>query len=137
MEFINCPICNEIFAKNQFRDVCPKCYVKEEKDFETVKNFMRKRENRTATIDQIVKHTDVDEKTIIKFIKKGRLQKAHFPNLGYPCDRCGHIITKGLYCEKCLKELRTELETFQNEEKRKKQLLEWEKSTYYSKNTKE
>lgn len=133
MEFVNCPNCNEVFVKNNFRDVCPKCWEKEEKDFETVKNFLRKRENRAATIEQIVEQTGVDEKAIIKFVKKGRLQKTQFPNLGYPCERCGHIITKGLYCEKCISELRTELETFQKEEQRKKEILEREKRTYLSK----
>lgn len=135
-EFVNCPNCNEIYIKNKFRDVCPKCWKKEEEDFQTVNKFLRKRENRAATIEQIEKQTGVDESTIIKFVKKGRLLQAQFPNLGYPCERCGHIITKGLYCENCAEDLRTELETFHKEEQRKKEILEREKQTYYSRKSK-
>ncbi len=136
-EFVNCPSCGEIFLKNKFRDVCPKCYKKEEEDFQTVYKFMRKRENRAATIDQIVTQTGVSEELILKFIKKGRLQTTQFPNLGYPCDHCGHIIRKGKLCEKCSSELRNELEVFHKEEKRKHELLEREKGTYYSQSSKD
>lgn len=132
MELENCPNCNEIYEKNKFRDVCPKCWKKEEADFQTVNNFMRKRVNRVATVEQIVDQTGVSENLILKFIKKGRLQPSMFPNLGYPCDRCGRFIQKGNLCTVCNEELRDELETFQKEEQRKR---EREKKTYlYKKN---
>jgi flagellar operon protein (TIGR03826 family) len=132
VELVNCPNCNDIFAKNQFRDLCPKCWKKEEDDFQTINQFMRKRENRAATIDQVVQHTGVKEELILKFIKKGRLQLTHFPNLGYPCDKCGHIIRTGKLCEKCASELREDLKTFQVEEKRKQELQLRERKTYYT-----
>jgi flagellar operon protein (TIGR03826 family) len=132
MELENCPNCNEIFEKNKFRDVCPKCWKKEEQDFQTVNNFMRKRVNRVATVEQIVDQTGVSEELILKFIKKGRLQPSMFPNLGYPCDRCGRFIQKGKLCGECSKELHEDLETFHKEEQRKK---DSEKRTYlYKKN---
>jgi flagellar operon protein (TIGR03826 family) len=132
VELVNCPNCNDIFAKNQFRDLCPKCWKKEEDDFQVINQFMRKRENRAATIDQVVKYTGVKEELILKFIKKGRLQLANFPNLGYPCDKCGHIIRKGKLCDRCAGELREDLQTFQAEEKRKQELQLRERTTYYS-----
>ena len=131
-ELVNCPNCNEIFVKNKFRDVCPKCWKQEEEDYNTVYQFMRKRENRAATIEQVVRQTGVKEELILKFIKKGRIQITHFPNLGYPCDRCGRIIRTGKLCENCTAELREDLQTFQSEEKRKRELLKGEKATYYS-----
>jgi flagellar operon protein (TIGR03826 family) len=132
MELINCPNCNAIFVKNQFRDICPKCWKKEEEDFQTINQFMRKRENRAATIEQVVEQTGVSEELILKFIKKGRLQLTNFPNLGYPCDKCGRIIRTGKLCENCAGELREGLKTFQAEEKRKQELLQRQRSTYYS-----
>jgi flagellar operon protein (TIGR03826 family) len=132
MELINCPNCNDIFVKNQFREICQKCWKKEEEDFQTIYQFMRKRENRAATIDQVVEQTGVSEELILKFIKKGRLQLTHFPNLGYPCDKCGRIIRTGKLCENCAGELREDLKTFQAEEKRKQELLQRQRSTYYS-----
>jgi flagellar operon protein (TIGR03826 family) len=131
-QLINCPNCNDIFVKNQFRDLCPKCWKREEDDFQTINQFMRKRENRAATIEQVVKYTGVDEELILKFIKKGRLQLTNFPNLGYPCDKCGRIIRTGKLCEKCSQGLREELNTFQAEEKRKQELQLRERKTYYS-----
>ncbi|WML46093.1 TIGR03826 family flagellar region protein [Neobacillus sp. PS3-40] len=128
----NCPNCNDIFVKTQFRDLCQKCWKEEEVDFETVYTFIRKRENRSATIDQVVGHTEVKEELIIKFIKKGRLQLANFPNLGYPCDKCGRTIRKGKLCENCTTELKGDLNSFQAEEKRKQDQMQREKATYYS-----
>ena len=130
-KLVNCPNCNEIFVKNKFRDVCPKCWKQEEEDYNTVYQFMRKRENRAATIEQVVMQTGIKEELILKFIKKGRIQITHFPNLGYPCDRCGRVIRTGKLCEKCTAELREDLQTFQTEEKRKQELLKREKATYY------
>jgi flagellar operon protein (TIGR03826 family) len=132
MELINCPNCNDIFVKNQFRDICSKCWKREEEDFQTINQFMRKRENRAATIEQVVEQTGVSEELILKFIKKGRLQLANFPNLGYPCDKCGRIIRTGKLCENCAGELRDDLKTFQAEEKRKQELLQRHRRTFYS-----
>lgn len=135
-DVMNCPNCGALFVKNAFRDVCPKCWKQEEEEFETVYKFMRQRENRAATIDQIVDQTGVKEDLILKFIKKGRLQIAQFPNLGYPCDKCGRIIRKGKLCEKCASELRNELEVFRKEEQRRKELHERENKTYHSQKAK-
>jgi flagellar operon protein (TIGR03826 family) len=132
-DLTNCPNCGKIMAKNKFRDICQDCYKVEEKQFETVYRYMRKRENRAATIRQIVEATEVSEELILKFIKSGRIQVAHFPNLGYPCDKCGRIIRTGKLCERCLTELRGELTDFQKDEKRKQELREREKrGTYLS-----
>lgn len=131
-QLANCPNCNDIFVKGQFRDLCVKCWKREEEDYQSIYQFIRKRENRAATIEQIVRNTGVKEELIIKFIKNKRLQIASFPNLGYPCDKCGHIIRKGKLCDKCTTELQGDLETFQAEEKRKHELLKKERNTYYS-----
>lgn len=130
-ELSNCPNCGEVFVKNQFHDVCPKCWKEEEKAYETVYQFIRKRENRAATIQQVVEATEVDEDLILKFIKTGRLKLTHFPNLGYPCDKCGKIIQKGRLCETCAEELRKELEFVKAEEARQKELERREKQATY------
>ncbi|WML46883.1 hypothetical protein RCG23_14710 [Neobacillus sp. PS3-34] len=127
----NCPGCNEIFVKTQFRDVCPKCWKQEENDYETVYTFMRRRENRAATIEQVVTQTGVKEDKLLKFIKKGRIQLAHFPNLGYPCDKCGHIIRTGKLCEKCQTELRQDLKQHEADEERKQEIQRREKKSAY------
>ncbi len=116
MNLENCPNCGGLFVKNRFRDICEKCYREEEKQFEKVYTYIRKRENRMATISQIVQATGVEERLIFKFIKTGRLQLAQFPNLGYPCDRCGTLIREGKLCIHCKEDLSQQLEELKKEE---------------------
>ncbi|SFB25333.1 MULTISPECIES: TIGR03826 family flagellar region protein [unclassified Bacillus (in: firmicutes)] len=130
MDLQNCPHCNEIFVKTQFRELCQKCWKAEEDQYDIVQKFLRKRENRAATMMQVEEQTGVPEATVLKFIRSGRLHITSFPNLGYPCDQCGSLIRTGKLCDKCAKELLDELKTFENEEERKRQLHK--KSTYYS-----
>lgn len=120
MELDNCPVCGSIFYKNQFNQLCPKCKKEEEKLYDTVYQYMRKRENRAATMNQIVEATGVPEETILKFIKTGRLKIAQFPNLGYPCDKCGKVIRTGKLCEPCSTTLKQDLDEFDQEQARKK-----------------
>jgi len=136
-DVINCPSCAKLTVKSKFRDVCEECYKAEEKIFDAVYRYMRKRENRAATIPQIIEATGVEEALLLKFIKNGRLQQAHFPNLGYPCDKCGGIIHSGKICGKCVQELKAELEIHAKEEMRKQEVMEQKRrSTYLSgKNT--
>ncbi|MGX1901495.1 TIGR03826 family flagellar region protein [Thermolongibacillus altinsuensis] len=117
----NCPRCGRLFVKNQIRDVCEQCYKEEEKLFEKVYTFIRKRENRTATLAQVVEATGVDESLIVKWIKNGRLRLVQFPNLGYPCERCGKTIREGRLCQECITRMKKEIEKVLSEEEREKQ----------------
>ncbi|MEJ9211149.1 TIGR03826 family flagellar region protein [Bacillus smithii] len=127
-EISNCPRCGSLFMKTSFRDVCENCYKEEENLYEKVYKFLRKRENRAATISRVVEATRVDEELIYKWVRKGRLQPAVFPNMGYPCDNCGKIITKGKLCSDCADQLLHDLETFEKEQERKRD----RNITYYS-----
>ncbi|AIE61360.1 TIGR03826 family flagellar region protein [Bacillus methanolicus] len=130
-ELANCPKCGGIFVKNQFRDICQNCWKEEEKAYETVYRFIRKRENRAATIQQVVEATGVEEELLFKFIRTGRLILTQFPNLGYPCDKCGKIIREGKLCNHCKEELRKELELHEAEEERKREIEKREKQATY------
>lgn len=131
-ELMNCPNCGSLFVKTNLRDVCENCYKEEQLAFDTVYTFIRKRENRTATIYEVAEGTGVAEELIIKFIRTGRLRLAQFPNLGYPCQKCHTIIREGNLCDDCTKELRSELSTFDREEGRKKGVKERETGAYFS-----
>jgi flagellar operon protein (TIGR03826 family) len=132
MDLSNCPECGEIYIKSKFRDVCEKCWRQEEAAYDTVYKFMRKRENRTASMLQIVEATGVVEVLILKFIKNGKLQIVNFPNLGYPCDKCGTMIRNGRLCEGCTAELRSDLKDFERDEAFK-QNMNNPKGTYFTK----
>lgn len=122
MDLHNCPKCDSLYVKNKFRDVCEKCWKEEEQAYEVVSKFMRKRENRAATILQVVEATGISEDLILKFIKAGRFQLTQFPNFGYPCDKCGSIIREGRICSSCASELKADLKSVEYEEQRKKEL---------------
>jgi flagellar operon protein (TIGR03826 family) len=132
VDLSNCPECGEIYVKNKFRNVCEKCWREEEAAYDTVSKYMRKRENRAATMLQVVEATGVPESLILKFIKNGKLQIAQFPNFGYPCDKCGAVIRTGRLCEDCANEIKDDLKHFEREEEFK-QKMNNHKGTYFSK----
>lgn len=121
-ELANCPNCGKLYVKNPVCDVCEDCYREEEAAFERVFQFLRKRENRAATIETIVEKNHVPEKLVFKWVRNGRLLIAHFPNLAYPCDRCGKLIQSGKLCEECAKTIAKDLERFEKEKKRQKEI---------------
>jgi flagellar operon protein (TIGR03826 family) len=132
MDLSNCPECGEIYIKSKFRDVCEKCWRLEEAAYDAVYKYMRKRENRAATMLQVVEATGVSEALILKFIKNGKLQITQFPNLGYPCDKCGKIIRTGKLCEGCSNEILNDLKNFERDEEFK-QKMNSHKGTYFTK----
>ncbi len=132
-ELANCSRCGAVFVKN-IRDICQECYKEEEKAFNVVYSFLRKRENREATLTEIVDATGIEEKLIIKFIKEKRLRTSQFPKLAYPCERCGKNIVTGKLCESCSQEILQDLEEQEKLEQRQlaREEAEAKKNIYYS-----
>lgn len=136
-ELANCPKCNTLFVETQFRSVCDACHKVEEKAYETVYAFLRKRENRKALLHEVEEGTGVDEALILKFIRNGRIQLTNFPNLGYNCEKCGKMIREDKICEGCKKDLHKQIHQMEQvdmiSERNKRQESQ---STYYSNSTK-
>ncbi|WP_153722667.1 TIGR03826 family flagellar region protein [Sporosarcina cascadiensis] len=131
-ELKNCPSCGEFFNYTGIREVCANCAVSEEKMYETVYRFLRKRENRAANIDRIVEATGVTESLLHKWVRKGRLQPALFPNLGYPCDKCGALTSSGKLCAKCTDEIKKDLNTIEAAQELRDAMAEQERGTYHA-----
>ncbi|MFS0674199.1 TIGR03826 family flagellar region protein [Ornithinibacillus sp. 179-J 7C1 HS] len=108
VELSNCSRCGKVFVKS-LRDVCPDCYKEEEAAFKKVYEFLKQQKNREATLIEVVEATGVEETLITKFIKENRLRTSMFPKLGYPCERCGSMISTGKLCTNCSSELKSEL----------------------------
>lgn len=107
-ELDNCAICGKLFVSIT-GNVCQDCVKIEEKKFQIVYGFMKKRSNRQATITEIVEGTGVEEDLIMKFVKEKRLRASQFPNLTYPCEKCGNPIQDGRLCTSCSNELSSDL----------------------------
>lgn len=138
-ELKNCEQCGDLFASVAAREICPKCYQKEERDFQRVYRFITKRKNRQATIQEIVEATEVREELIIKFMKQNRLRSSQFPNLAYACDKCGDNITEGRLCSSCAVDIQKawrKQEDLEASEKKNKQRKEAARPIYYSMNNK-
>jgi flagellar operon protein (TIGR03826 family) len=131
-EIQNCPSCGDFFNFTGVRDVCHRCAQKEEDMYQIVYRFLRKRENRAATMERIVEATGVDKEMLYKWVRKNRLHPANFPNLGYPCDNCGHITNKGKLCDKCQSEIKSDLRTFEAAKEFRENIARSEKGTYLS-----
>ncbi|WP_337020284.1 TIGR03826 family flagellar region protein [Oceanobacillus massiliensis] len=132
-ELANCPRCNAVFVKG-IRTICQSCYKEEEEAFQTVYHFLRERKNREATLMMIVEATNVEEELIMKFVKEKRLRPTEFPNLAYPCERCGTDIISGKLCVSCTAQLKKDLTAFEETEKRREEMTSMDTSTntYYA-----
>ncbi|WP_096437079.1 TIGR03826 family flagellar region protein [Alteribacter populi] len=131
-ELSNCPRCDALFVKS-LNNVCQKCYREVEEMFETVYTYIRKKENRKASLQEVHVATGVDEEQIVRFIKEGRLHLAQFPNLTYPCEKCSNPIREGRICNPCLTGIQSDLKQAESEkqlaDRREK---ESRKVTYHS-----
>ena len=131
-ELRSCPMCGTFFNYTGLREVCHNCAQKEEDLYQIVYRFLRKRENRAATIDRIEEATGVDRELLYKWVRKGRLHRAMFPNLGYPCDNCGHLTNKGKLCDKCANEIKSDLRTFEAAKEFRERILAKDRVTYHA-----
>ncbi|MHA6258381.1 TIGR03826 family flagellar region protein [Sporosarcina sp. CAU 1771] len=126
----DCPTCGSFFNYTGIRDVCGKCAMAEERKYEEVTRFLRRRENRTATIERIVEETQVSETLLHNWVRKGRLLPAMFPNLGYPCESCGELTSKGKLCQDCTETMKIELERHEATEEFREAIAANEKNAY-------
>src|SRR5690625_3199603 len=115
-QLANCPQCGRLFVKG-IQDLCDSCYKEEEEIFDTVYHFISERKNRLATLTEICDATGVEERTVTRFIKEGRLHLANLPNLGYPCESCGTMIREGRICIECTKKFQEGLDQQEREER--------------------
>ncbi|WLR50602.1 hypothetical protein LC040_15245 [Bacillus tianshenii] len=113
----NCPKCGRLYVRN-LAGICDMCRKEEEKQFDLVYKYIRKKENRKATIDQIEEDTGVLKDTIMRFVKEGRLRTSQFPNIGYGCKRCGTVIREGEMCSRCVSSIKNDLQRHDREKER-------------------
>ncbi|WP_102026683.1 TIGR03826 family flagellar region protein [Salirhabdus sp. Marseille-P4669] len=130
-ELANCPRCNALFVKS-VRDVCNNCFKEEEAQFEKVYTYVKKKENRKASVSEVSEATGVEERLIMKFIKQKRLSTVQFPNLSYGCERCGSPIQEGKLCSNCRGELYDDLTRDQKQAELRASVEKERNRTYFA-----
>ncbi|MFC4403526.1 TIGR03826 family flagellar region protein [Gracilibacillus xinjiangensis] len=107
-ELANCIRCDKLFAKAT-KPICQDCSKEDEKKYQIVYNYLKIRTNRQATIPEIVEETGVEHDLILQFVKEKRLRPSQFPNLTYPCERCGKEIGAGKLCDDCVDTIQSDI----------------------------
>jgi hypothetical protein len=101
-EVANCPICKTLFVKTPYDTMCRVCQQAEQEDIKIVTNFIQDR--KYATIDEIHIETGVRYNVILKMLHRGTLTE-NGCIVSYPCSSCGIMITQGISCAKCVREI--------------------------------
>lgn len=98
LEYAECRRCRKLYLKSGVKNVCPECLQKEDEDFSKVKEYLYDYPH--ASIDEVADQTEVDNETIIDWVKSGRLETGGVA-VSYPCTICGRPIHSGKICAKC------------------------------------
>lgn len=107
MNVRNCRICGRIFNYVTGVPICPACKEEREAKFQEVKQFVY--DNKGAGIHEIAEHCHVETSQIRQWIREERLTFADDSPVGINCEICGAMIKTGRFCEKCKKEMATQL----------------------------
>ena len=103
----NCSSCGKIFMSYGDK-ICPNC-VQEQKELElVVVEYVR--DHPKCKIHEIMEETKAPESLIRRLIEEGRFEQIGV-NLSYPCKKCGKPIIAGQYCEECLSEMQSNLQS--------------------------
>lgn len=96
-DVIQCKQCKHLF-QSFGSNICPSCNEELEKDFEIVKEYIYN--SPRANVVEITKNTGVPEKTVLYFLKDGRLSiEGTDPVL--VCEKCKKPISSGRFCKEC------------------------------------
>lgn len=110
-KLISCRVCGVIMVKLA-RDICSKCFQKEEELFQKVKNFLRS--NPGATIPEVARAMECSEKQVQYFVRTGRLERVGV-KVAHPCQICQKTIMDGMICPECKKALKDQVATLKKD----------------------
>lgn len=102
MAIKNCKRCGKMFNYITGDPICPECKEAREAKFQQVKKFVS--DNKQATIPEIVKECEVDQKLLNQWIREERLFFADDSPVKINCEKCGCQISTGRFCNNCKKD---------------------------------
>ena len=117
INLISCRVCGIIMSKLA-RDICSKCFKIEEELFQKVKAYLRA--NPGATIVEVAVEIGCTEKQVSEFIRSGRLERIG-AQVSHPCQICQKIITEGIICQECKKNLKEQVSDLRDKSSEEKE----------------
>lgn len=106
----NCKRCKRAFTYYGYGyEYCPVCKQIDSENFQKVKDYIY--EQGISKLIDVVEATGVDEKTIITYLKEGRLEIPEGSTYYLKCERCGVSICSGRFCQTCASILVKEFNT--------------------------
>ena len=106
----NCQVCGRVFMSTGGK-VCPACLDKQADDEMKVIEYVR--DHPKCKVHEIIEATGVNEHIIRRLIEEGRFIQEGV-EYSYPCKKCGTLIVRGKFCEKCMNEMQEQLQGVQN-----------------------
>jgi predicted amidophosphoribosyltransferase len=92
-----CKNCRRIF-QSLGSEFCPNCADEMDANFQKVKNYVY--DHPQTNVVDISEGTGIAEKTVLYFLKEGRLSMGDEAS-GLECEMCGKPITGGRFCKVC------------------------------------
>lgn len=102
-----CKLCGNLYQQIGF-PFCNKCMREMDDKYRKVRDYLY--DNTDATIEEVAEGTGVDERTIVYFLKDGRLQMKNASGV-LRCEQCGASIKTGRLCAECIRKLGQKLDS--------------------------
>ena len=132
MDLRSCTKCERAYSFDG-NDLCQKCRYEDDGDFKIVKEYLY--DNPGADIKSVAQDTEVEIKKILQYLKEGRITILEgSENTALSCERCDASINMGKYCNKCVNEMKKEINGAIDSSKKEQESIEFQSS---SKNKKE
>ena len=103
MNAMNCPRCGKVFSK-VLHSICAKCHKLEEDQYLRVREYIE--EEPLATLTKVAEATEVPTKTILRFIREGRIIVSDGMKDEVRCSQCGKAIDRGNFCNTCSEKIK-------------------------------
>ncbi len=101
MNVRNCRRCGQIFNYTG-NYICAHCMDLDQQDFETVREYLFEHPN--STTYQVSEATEVELRTINRFLREGRLETDNLQldeGEALRCEACQKKINTGRFCQEC------------------------------------
>lgn len=94
----------EIFGEST-TDLCRDCISKEVEQMSQVRQYVF--DHQEVSLEEVSEATGISDKALRNMMKSGFFASNKKSGHGYPCQKCGKIIRRGLYCGLCLARMRS------------------------------